>query len=302
MLELDGFGIKVLEKFCDSILESSKQKASKKENSSEEGEDDLTNPNAKNKQQFVVPVVLEASRKKITSCVSFQIDLNYIAWTKLSLDSESDGNLPIIRVEDWMSHSIGNDDKKLSLSELIQNIIYVNNFISEADVYVVEAQMTSAQVKQPGTPVQVNINIQKSQVIAMLSMLMAARGSANPQPKQERNFSDSKQLQQPKPQQTVFFLKTYLASRLFKTYIGKERVSTQGTIEDILRYNYTKDQPEHPLFSSIDIPMVFQEQLNSASKCDREYMGQSMLIGLTFLKLCILKCPQSLAYLNIRNN
>lgn len=111
--------------------------------------------------------------------------------------------------------------------------------------------------------------------------------------------SDSKKLKM--DQQRIFFLRSYLASRLYKIYIGKERVSTEHVIRDIFRYNYIEDQPTNHTLSAIDVPPQLRECYDQGDKIEREYMGQSMLIGLAFIKLCVLKCAHSIKILNKRS-
>lgn len=302
ILEVDGFGIKVLERFCDSIL-----------NKPCSAEPAINTPQAvpqtdapvvvKKMQQFVQPALLESTRKTVKSCVSFHLDLSCVAWTKLYLDTETDDEIRPIHVDEWKCFQFGDEDKKLSLSDLIQILISLNRDIPHADVYVVEAQQSAQPAKQPGSPVQVNINVQKSQLLAMLSILMAARGSlhanalgssADEYLKNNESIADPiKKKASMKQQQQIFFLKHFLASRLYKTYIGNERVSTENAIQNILRYDYPGDQPNFHTISAVNMPIHLREAYNKSSKLEREFMGQSLLNGLTFFKLCVLKCAQS---------
>jgi len=147
----------------------------------------------------------------------------------------------------------------------------------------------------------VNINVQKAQLLAMLSILMVAReqqkiefnDNAMEMPDEERDLKNPSG-----HQQKIFFLKAFLASRLYKNYIGNERVSTEHAVENILRYNYSKDQPQNFTFSSVDVPIELRKHYERSHRLERDYIGQSMLNGLTFLKLCVLKCMQTMAMLN----
>jgi transcription elongation factor, mitochondrial len=309
ILELDGFGVKVLERFCDSILTAESQSSDDKEDKSAEkqpGDEEAGSQLLRKKQTYVTPAVLEGFRQSITSCVALHVDLNCIAWTKLSLapDDDDQGGVRPIFVDEWMCHQIGNDDKKRSLSDLIQILVHLNDRIPSADTYIVENQPTPQAAKQPGSPVQLNINVQKAQLVAMVCMLMASRnhnGKAYDQSSlEETPVSEAKK--RVVDQQRIFFLRSFLASRLYKIYIGKERVSTEHVIDDIFRYNYNQDEPTNYSFSSIDVPSHLRECYEQGDKIEREYMGQSMLLGLTFLKLCVLKCAQSIKTLNKRSS
>lgn len=309
ILELDGFGVKVLEKFCDSILKTLPDGVENKVKPSTAEPQPML---LKKKQQFVTPALPETIRKSITSCVSFHVDLNCVAWTKLNFSSENDDNYDenAIGVNEWMCYEVGSDDKKLSLSDLMQVLVNLNNKIPYADVYVVEAQQMPQAAKQPGSPVQMNFNIQKAQFLAMLSIMMASRESAIMEEATEiMTQSDFQGLEVPddvkmraKSQLNIFFLRNFLSSRLYKTFIGNERVSTEQVVEKLLRYNFSSDQPQDLAFDSIDVPQHLREYFHTSSKLDREYMGQSLLVGLTFVKLCILKCAQTTASLNQQSN
>ena len=302
ILELDGFGVKVLEKFCESILATNDD--DKRE--SAPNEDDQLLLSSK-KQQFVSPNLLEKFRKTITSCVSFNIDLNYVAWTKLSLNTDEIGNP--VRVEEWVCYQVGNDNKKLSLADLIQIALHLDSKVPSADVYVVEAAPTPQIAKQPSSPVQMSINVQKSQFLAMLSILMASREADDliTIQKSQSYLDETDQLKMESKmrfnsQQKLFFLRNFLASRLYKTYVGNERVSTGNVIEKLLRYNYPVHESKKPSFESLNVPEYLREYYKTSGKLDREFMGQSMLIGLTFIKVCILKCPHSMALLMNKRN
>jgi transcription elongation factor, mitochondrial len=289
ILELDGFGVKVLEKFCDSILTVAVENA----NEEKPNEDESNLSLMKKKQSYVTPTVLEAFRHSITSCVALHVDLNFIAWTKLSIDPDDEtSSIRQISIDDWMCVEIGNEDKKPSLSDLIQILTQLNDRIPTADTYVVEAQPSPQAAKQPGNPIQVNVNVQKAQLIAMMCMMMASRTPT-------MLLTEKKK---PVDFQRIFLLRTYLASRLYKVYIGNERVSTEHVVEDIFRYNFFEEKPTNPTLSAIEVPKHIRDAYNAGDKVDREFMGQSLLVGLTFLKLCVLKCSQSIRSLNKRSN
>lgn len=294
ILELDGFGVKVLEKFCDSILTGSQLKSHNDETAKPPEVGDVNSSLVKKKQSYVTPTVLEGFRHNITSCVALHVDLNCIAWTKLSLGTEVDNEPSGIRqiaVDEWICHQIGNDDKKRSLSDLIQILTVLNDRIPSADTYVVEAQQ-SQQPAQPGNPIQVNINVQKAQLIAMVSMLMASRITTGQIAEKKKSVD----------QQRIFFLRSFLASRLYKIYIGNERVSTENVIQDIFRYSFSEQKTTNPTLSAIDVPQNLRDFYESGDKLDREFIGQSLLVGLSFFKLCVLKCAHSIKILNKRVN
>lgn len=299
ILELDGFGVKVLEKFCDSILTSQSDGEETKDAATYDEEALATS--SKKKIQFVTPPLMESFRKSISSCVSFHIDLNFIAWSKLSFFPESiheASDVRRINVDEWVCYEFGNDDKKLSLSDLIQILTNINEKIPTADAYVVESLQSVHVTKQPGNPVHMNVNTQKAQMLAMLGILMAARDVDKDTTDSEACSKEEakKRLQK----QKVFFLRNFLSSKLYKTVIGSERVSSEHVMENILRYNYSENQPKNLTFDVVDVPDKLRLIYNDSSRMQREFISQAMLNGLTFYKLCVLKCRQSTASLITR--
>lgn len=299
ILELDGFGIKVLEKFCESILRtpSNDEKVGNPLNE----EENLSN--FKKKAQYVSPAILENVRKSISSCIAFHFDLNFIAWTKIFMNpaNEHDADRPLY-VEDWNIHEIDNTDKKLSLSELMVILLHLSKKIPQADAYVIEAMQTPQGSQQPGSTVQLSFNVQRAQIFSMMSILMASR--TTPQvivpTSLEKDWPEAKK--KAREQHCVYFLRNYLSSRLFKTYVGAERVSSETVIENILRYNYSDDQPVCHSFDGIDVPDHLRHFYKDCDRLERDYIGQSFLNGLTFMKLCVLKCPKTAAMLTQRGN
>lgn len=303
ILELDGFGIKVFEKFCESILQSKEEPVKDQAEPTKVSTSPLTTVK---KAQFITPVLHENVRKSIRTCVSLNLGLDCIAWTKFSLNyHEESTNIKCINVEEWDSHSI-DEGKKLNIPDLIHIMSYVNQRLPEADAYVLEALPSINAAKQPGNVAQVNINIQKYQSIAMLSVLLANRNASQESFDQ---FADHEEnLKKKSYSQQVFFLRNYLASRLFKVYVGQEKVSTEHVMEDILRYNYdgngessSGDRTVSGLYlNPMEVPNSLRHVYNDASRVEKDYLGYSFLIGLSFVKLCVLKCPESLNYLNKR--
>lgn len=308
ILELDGFGVKVLEKFYNSILaekNDSRGLNDKSDSKTETVTNDKTNDLPENqkdskasrkKVQFVQPPLHDSVRSSIKSIVSFHADLNFIAWTKLRLEPNESSPGQIV-VEEWMTQEIScEDDKKLSLIDLIKILMPLCKEIPSGDVYVVEAQQMSTASQQGATSIQININVEKAQLIAMLSILMASRSSS---PKTSSSDEEPKAsvnaLKNTSKSMPLYFLRNFLASRLYKILVGNERVSANDVVESIFNYGESISKTENASLSAVDVPWSLKEQYSKSGRVEREYMGQSMLIGLTFLKLCVLKCPHTAA-------
>lgn len=291
ILELDGFGEVVLEKFCDSILlssEENKNPTEEKPLAMKTTKKDSIDQNSEvlplKMESYCSPVLLENIRKNIRTIVAIQADLKYISWTKLSLGEDNES----IVTEEWDNYQVGEEDKKLSLPDLIQIMININEKIPSADVYVFEAMQSLQAQKQPGNILQVNVNVQRAQLFAMMTSLMAARCTNH-----SVDSVDSQSKDEKSKQQHIFLLKNFLPSRLYRILIGTERVATEHVINEIFQQNTMGNHEVH-------IPFEFKQLYKEETRISREYLGQSMIIGLTFFKLCLLRCKKSIRQLNSR--
>lgn len=264
-----------------------------------------TQPESTKRAQFLTPALLEVIRNKVNTVVSFHIDLNYFAWTKFYYDRQANEELeePKFFVDGWNCYEFAKQEKNLKLTDLIELLVKFNDRIPDADVYTIESLPIAVQAKQPGSALQVNVNIQKTQLTAMLSILMAARRSVNKMlagdESKELTFEISDGQEIPYID-SVYFLRNFLPSRFYKILIGNERVSAANVINEIITYNYTVHNRFDPTFASINIPEEYRDFWKNSSRIHQEYLGSSMLVGLTFLKLCIERCPGSLERLNSR--
>lgn len=277
LLELEGFGIKVLEKFCNSILQTDLKDAIVDEVVEAQ-------PQAiAKKHSFVTPALIESVRKKITSIVSFQHDLNFFAWSKICYNPAAD-NIESLKyyVEEWYCYEIRNSDKKLNLSDLTQLLVHLNDHIPQADVYVMEALPMVSTMRSGQS--QIVVNIQKAQFYAMVCALMGARKSL------KFDLPDKSLVD------TVYFLRTFLPSRFYKYLVGTERIASAKVVEKIFEYQDPSIKPtENPKFESISIPMELQNYWKSTTPVQQEYLGNSLLNGLTFMKLSVEKCNKCIA-------
>lgn len=257
----------MLEKFCESIVHDNPETPSASSS---------TTKTSKSNQQLTIPKLLEKRRSTTKSCVSIQVGINNISWCRLSITDEN-----TIHITNWTMYEI--IDKKMHLSELIRVVLYVNSRLPEGDCYILE----NPKVQQGGAPnsvLQVNINLQNSQLIAMTSAVLANRNAIDSSPE-----SDSDDNKDKEDSMNVFYLRQYLSSRLFGTFIGNERVSNQAIVENLIESNCD---------SSVIVPDSIKEDYRSSSNVEKELLGQSFLLGLTFIRLCVLKCPKSFSLIS----
>lgn len=281
MLELDGFGEKILQKFCSSIIDSSgKETVPTKGNSSPM--QDIT----RKVNQYCNPRLDNLTRSKIKSCLGVHVHAGNISWAKLSINKDQPMTL-----DTWTDYKF--DEKKLHLADLVILTKQICEKMPIADVYVLEAPI-AAQPSLPGkNVVQLSVNIQKSQLIGMtaLGLLYKPQETINP----------------PFQMQQVFFVRNFLPARLFRTKIGSERVSVENTVLDILRYHYniedgTEGYQGGTLSDQVNASNEVRLMFEKANPVQRDLMGQAFLTALTFVRLCVQKCHKSLEKLEKRTN
>lgn len=258
VLELDGFGITVLRKFYDSIVESPKnrevdaQKAIKKD------------------VKFTSPILPVNVIPKVQSCVSLYVGLDFVTWAKFKVVTDEPTTLT-----SWSSFEI--HDRKLHVTELIRNVTQINKLVPEADVYVVENPPV-AQVVAMGSAAQTNINVQKSQLIAMIMLMLSNRAPGNAE-----------------ILTNVYFLRQYTSARLFGILVGNERVSADSVVRSLMERQIgpNEESVDH-VQSKVLIPSGLKVVYEENDSAAREFLGQSMLLGLSFLRLCVFRCEDSL--------
>lgn len=270
LLSLDGFGHKVVEKFCESVLTTPPNDGKKKKDTS----------------QYYSPKLREDVRKRIKSCLGVNVTVNNISWAKLTLNS--DPTKPM-KFTAWSDYAI--DDKKLHLVDLVSITKLICADMPQADAYVLETPPVS-QPTLPGKNVtHVNVNLQRSQLIGMTALGLLH--------KQQETIEPAI------PSQQVFFLRNFLPSRVFRTLVGSERVSTENAVLDLLRYEFSGAE----LAASDTIPSLagqvtaspeIRKFYEGAEGYRRDHLGQAFLTALCFARLCVLRCDKTLAALETR--
>lgn len=209
--------------------------------------------------------------------------------------------------------------------------------IPESDVYLLETPRI-AMASPQGTPAQTNINVQLSQTIAMISLALAKRCGAINLPTEEvsseiaANSSKVLRTTEPDPKKSLaseiptkqlLFLRQYLAARyvflllsfihriftderlfrrLFQTVVGKERVSSETIISGLMENRLEMFKPETNRFigAQLKVNNEFKSIYESAARYEKEYLGQSLLMALAFIRLSVIQCPDSLAIIGRR--
>ncbi|KAI8426010.1 hypothetical protein MSG28_004986 [Choristoneura fumiferana] len=151
------------------------------------------------------------------------------------------------------------------------------------DIYdIAEATSLRAAGSDPSNVKAIAVNLQKAQMIAMLVALINSSGDA---------LETSHETEET-PKHKVYFLRHTLPFRLYGTLVGNERVSTDQTVEMLL---------QNPTDSQVRVSEHLKTMFRSQKELQKDMLGHSLLLGLTFMDLCIYKNQESIEKLIKRN-
>lgn len=266
---MEGFGLKIAEKFFKSLLEPARSRQSQSQ---------LAPPKVARTAPFITPLMSDQQRQSITSSVGVRIGVTSVSWARLELPESKYAPCELTH---WQHHEI--NDKKLHLAELVCRCLYVAHQIPQADCYILENPQMAQASSNPGSIDQQNVNIQKAQITAMLSYALLARS----------NPDESKS--------NLFYLRRFLTARLFNHLVGTERVSSEETLLGMMRTHYNLDEAQLEqgektyLCNQVQFPSNLRAMYSKVERYQRELLGQAFLLNLAFVRLVLLQDPSSIA-------
>lgn len=267
MLQIDHCNIDLLESFCSNVLENMKSISKKSTNQT---------------SNIVKPRLESEQCNKIKTCVSVHIGVRRICWSRIELNCHC-------TLTDWQTYDIS--DKKLHISDLIARCLSVDKMIPEADCYVLETPDPTIQMNpNTGNAEQKNINVEKAQIMAMIGFALANRSNT-------QIYEDSTQISSPSPA-NVFYMRQLLFSRFFSNVIGSERVGCEPIIEKMIKDakygSLIHKDNETGNENHLHFPHIMQKVFAEASRPQREFLGQCLLLNLAFIRLVLRKDSKSL--------
>ncbi|XP_026464867.1 uncharacterized protein LOC113367476 [Ctenocephalides felis] len=269
-LEVDGFGIKVLDKFYKSVLDERDNKKP-------------TEKVVKGKKRnlgFLTPPLDENIRKKVSNIVSIHVSLNAVSWSVINILADS-----FITVKSCNLYDYKQENKRTGFSQLLQLALSIARLIPEGDIYIFEALQNNVN---PTTASTNYVRNDRIQLISMLSAILANRKQM------EQNINHNQNIQEntdsllynfveESTNHSVYFMRNMLVARFYKTIIGSESISTEPIILKIFE-NSTKGLPNSLEPRVIQHVIDFYHTLNPIHK---EIFRQAVLIGLTCAKVCV---------------
>lgn len=224
---------------------------------------------------FTTPSFSDQLVKSIKSCTSIHIGVNAISWCYFDISHEDNK----LRLLDWNYYEL--EEKKYHLSELLNIVLSICEKMPDADTYVIENPQTPQQSTVPGSVLQMNVNLQQSQLISMIAALLGYR-------KYDVKLNTNT---------CVYFLRRFLAARFFNIFVGNEKLSTSQVVANLF------DSNEQTTPNKIDLAAssTLVNNYYSLNKINQEVLGQSLILGASFIKLCVLQCNDSINKITTRS-
>ncbi|KAF2883956.1 hypothetical protein ILUMI_22214 [Ignelater luminosus] len=269
VLEVDGLGVKVLERLCESIVQDNQ----KHDKSGQTNNGKLSN-NGKNRKQYLTPILDNDRINNLNSAVGLHLGPAGISWTRIAREQNC--------LNEWGFYDFSTFPKKMLPTDTFQLAITILDKIPVSDIYLFEASPSISMQSTKQAAVMTSYNQQQELTSMLLALINTSPKHAFQPTQNEISHRNN-----------VFFLRSNLSARLFKTLMGTERVSSTTAVSNLLEH--AKNSVNHNLpCNSIKAEGHIIEQYYSQSSVVKELLGQSLLLIITFMELCIYKNPTAL--------
>ncbi|GLV44772.1 uncharacterized protein CBL_14657 [Carabus blaptoides fortunei] len=280
VLDVDGLGVKSLDKLCKNILHGNCD--------SDHGE--VKKSPLKTRGQLLTPLLNTYQTKELKSALGINLYTTGISWARI----EKQNN----HLSDWDMYEFDLGSKKLSPSDALQLVIQAASEIPTSDVYIFEAPISVTPTAQQ-SPISVSAYAQRVQILSMLITLLSTSPKHNLAyaRRQEMTETDTGIKKHNHDDNLsivmstkVFFLRYRLPARLFRTLIGTERVSAATTVSNIL----TNNVPERMVYTPLSVNDELHSMYNKQQPINKEVLGQALLLTMAFMDICVYQNPASL--------
>lgn len=226
----------------------------------------------KNKKAKVPKLILEPKLRKIYAIRSFTSiyhDAHRIACTRFSTNS---GKWEVdTKIDVWNFYNVPIFDRK-SLCETCDGLLKIVNQLPTSDIYIIDDYIKAQyHRKSVGPKLLVDIlhmNHQCAVLVTQLKQRNAKKHSTN----EDKG-------------ENVHFMNYSSVGYLYNLIVGRETVSTHSIIRSMLHKNDCSENI-HPL--KIDISNDMKAKYFESNSTERENLGRSLLLGMTFIRLAFL--------------
>lgn len=203
--------------------------------------------------------------KSIYTFVSIHLDASALTWTEFRVN-RNDEQTTITAIK-WNCEET-RYERHQSWHLLAELQVPIEN-IPKCDAYIIEAVPTISYRKN-ATIKQMNDLAVLGQCVSIIAATLATRNRAT------SYLSDP----------NVLFMGRDVMGKYYNLFVGNETVSVYDVVKEIIfdKRSGTTDCTEK---SDITIEQEMRESFRNSSRIKREYLGKTMLIGITFFRLDI---------------
>lgn len=218
------------------------------------------------------PIKLQMEPKldwKIESFTSIHQEANGISVARFSANN-SDWNE--LKIDTWTQYKTETFGVK-NLCQICEQLAIIVEQLPQSDIYICDDHIKAQRFHKSVTPKKLAGIVQINQQCGILMALLHKKGRIS-------NENDGS---------NVFFMGYQSVGQLFNLLVGNEPISTQSTIKNLLRGNFCSETLKPFKSFTIDVSDEIKHAYHKSYAAEREGLGRSMLIGLTFIHLGILK-------------
>lgn len=215
----------------------------------------------------IVPNLSHRQRREIQTFASIYLDSAALTWTSFRVDRNAEES----KISVIASSHINTTYDRVHSADMLSVLEGVVQNIPNCDAYIIENMPlsfhTSIAVRQ------IKDMMQNNQIISIVASLLSTRNKA----KSYINHPN------------VIFMGRGVMGKCYNLFIGRETVSTENVVREILNKKNlaSNDHVHRDITFEPEIIRSFEGNMGS-QKVKREYLGKTLLIGITFFRLVLL--------------
>lgn len=221
----------------------------------------------RNPKLSTFPRILQRQSQKIEAFVSIFMDLNGLTWVRFRVDRSL--KIPTIHVCQTYFHKTAYD--KMHLWDMLASLEEIVSQIPKCDVYIIENILQGSYRQKIGKK-QVYDIVHLNQCVSMVVAMLTTRNAG-------QSYTTDP---------NVVFMGRDVMGRYFNLFVVNETTSTEIVVRQLLE---KKIPAINGRMSNEDIrfePNILRA-FDKSSKVKREYLGKTLLIGLTYFRLNLLQ-------------
>lgn len=233
----------------------------------ENGLPQMTNDKLRQMKKLKKTLAPQLSAQKLQSIETFasiHLDSSGLTWTSFRVHRSK--KTSTITVTGW--HHSRTGFEKIKLWKMLAEVEALVHNIPECDLYIIE-NIVSGAFRNSLAGKQLYDMVHMNQSISMISSLLASRNIGT-------SYANDP---------NVLFIGRDVMGKFYNLFIGNETVSTQNVVTRMIFNKHIPDESKENKDVLFDQNVVTSYE--KAPRVKREYLGRTMLIGITFYRLNI---------------